>query len=410
MPSAPATDAYPDSRSTPMARHALKIGRMQSLSHFGSPYLLANGKVCVVSLEAIARRFGSRWTQRQEIVREHCNKVFRRELGVDALFEWVSDSTVMVAQPSCIDFVGQAKCFGCLKEILEHFLGESKLPDLVVHTVTSLSSTEIVGQRLDAERVMLAARRQPPQRRDTTARTHQSSPFLTSAGRRVRVSCQLEPLIQLKSCSRIGFRASRRVIDVQTEAQLTAVEVGNFSRSDILQVDAAAIGRGLERLRREVNGARTPTLIIPISYSSLSYQEGFSTIVELLKESASEIQHGAICEITDYETAPAGALSSALSVLRPYCAHVVGRGETVRPGAMGHSNEREIVSGVGYECPPVSDEATFIDWAKGVLLVNGRARPNRLLFQVSDLRMVALAAALGASHASLTPRPVSGSN
>lgn len=49
-------------------------GLGQNLSQFGSPYLLANGLVCVISLEAISRRLGDRWLQRQDIVRAYVSR------------------------------------------------------------------------------------------------------------------------------------------------------------------------------------------------------------------------------------------------------------------------------------------------------------------------------------------------
>lgn len=376
----------------------------QTLSQFGSPFLLAEGKVCVISLAAIAQRLGLRWPQRRDIVREHTVKLLNRTLGTDAFHSWASETSIVVAQPTSPDIIGQARCLNCLKEILQHFLGDSNIEDTIVHSVTRIVDGNMLGERLDVRRVTAAALQQSVGWERGGPSTNQWSPFVTSAGRRVRVSCLLEPLIQLKSSRRIGYRISRRVLEMPSDVELPQQDLENLSRSDHANIDAASITRGLERLRAETSDAKALSLIVPVTFSTLSHPAGAATLVDLLAQARADVQHGIICEIVDYARAPPAALAAALATIRPHCSHIVGRWEAGRAFAAGPDRAGDLVSGVCFECPAMAGDAEFVGWVKTLLAGKHAAGASVLLFQLSDPRQVALAAALGASHASLKSR------
>lgn len=376
----------------------------ETLSQFGSPYLLAEGKVCVISLAAIAQRLGPRWPLRRDIVREHTVKLLDRTLGTDALHSWASETSIIVAQPTSPDIIGQARCLNCLKEILQHFLGDSNIEDTIVHSVTRIVDGDLLGERLDVRRVTAAALQLSARSEGARPSTNQWSPFVTSAGRRVRVSCLLEPLIQLKSSRRIGYRISRRVLETPSEIELPPQDLERLSRADHASIDAASITRGLERLRAETSDAKALSLIVPVTFSTLSHPAGAATLVDLLAQARADVQHGIICEIVDYARAPPAALAAALATIRPHCSHVVGRWEAGRAFAASPERAGDLVSGVCFECPAMAGDAEFVGWVRTLLAGKRPAGAGVLLFQLSDPRQVALATALGASHASLKSR------
>lgn len=404
---------HPPTGQTPTI--ALAACDAQTLSQFGSPFLLAEGKVCVISLAAIAQRLGPRWPLRRDIVREHTVKLLDRALGTDALHSWASETSIIVAQPTSPDIIGQARCLNCLKEILQHFLGDSNIEDTIVHSVTRILDGNLLGERLDVRRVTAAALQQSagsdgagsstnqwsPIVTPAGPSTNQWSPFVTSAGRRVRVSCLLEPLIQLKSSRRIGYRISRRVLETPSDVELPAQDLANLSRTDHASIDAASIARGLERLRAETSDAKALSLIVPVTFATLSHPGGAATLVDLLAQARADVQHGIICEVVDYARAPPAALAAALATIRPHCSHIIGRWEAGRAFAAGPDRVGDLVSGVCFECPAMSGDAEFVGWVRALLAGKPTAGPGVLLFQLSDPRQVALAAALGASHASL---------
>lgn len=373
----------------------------ETLSRFGSPFLLAEGKVCVISLAAIAQRLGPRWPLRRDIVREHTVKLLDRTLGTDALHSWASETSIIVAQPTSPDIIGQARCLNCLKEVLQHFLGDSNIEDTIVHLVTRIVEGDLLGERLDVRRVTAAALQLSVGSEGARPSTNQWSPFVTSAGRRVRVSCRLEPLIQLKSSRRIGYRISRRVLETPSDVELSPQDLERLSRADHASIDAASIARGLERLRAETGDAKALSLIVPVTFCTLSHPGGAATLVDLLAQARADVQHGIICEIIDYARAPPAALAAALATIRPHCSHIVGRWEAGRAFAASPDRAGDLVSGVCFECPAMAGDAEFVGWVRTLLAGKHPAGAGVLLFQLSDPRQVALAAALGASHASL---------
>ena len=93
-------------------------------------------------------------------------------------------------------------------------------------------------------------------------------------GRQLRVSATLEPVYELKGFTRIGFRMIRRVIVIATAEELSTQQVAALSATDIMRADLATITRGIDRLRAEAGGERQLSLIVPLSFVSLSSQKG----------------------------------------------------------------------------------------------------------------------------------------
>jgi hypothetical protein len=122
------------------------------------------------------------------------------------------------------------------------------------------------------------------------------SPFVSTGGQTLRVACSLEPIVELKSLSRIGFRMTRRIL-MASDVELAPSAVAKLSVSDILRIDLATIERGLGRLHAMGAGERTPSVIIPVTYSSLSRRRGRAAIAAALERAGQLVQHGVICEV-----------------------------------------------------------------------------------------------------------------
>lgn len=379
---------------TPYEESSVATGLVQNLSQFGTPYLLAGEMVCVISLEAISRRLGDRWPQRRDIVHAYVSRLLGRDTDPNGLIEWLSETSVIIVQPDRLAIAGQATCLKILKQTLQHFLGDSNTEDTIVHLVTRITGGEVFGQQLDVEKVITeAASITVP----TTPPVDQWSPFVASNGRRVRVSCRLEPLLLLKSSTRIGYRISRRILETPSETALTDVEISNLSRADIFNIDAASIARGLQRLSSEDTRENLPTLIVPVSYTTLAHPPSLARYLELLASASEHVKLGMVCELVDFATAPQALLDSALSQLRRHCAHIIGR----------HQSESTLsslaagIKGLSIEVPAIEGDAEFVGWVKKVQARTRAHCPVLLLFQLQNPRQLALATAMGATHATL---------
>jgi hypothetical protein len=409
-----ASDPVPSSGAPPTLRlDAAHLAEM--LDRLGDPKSLAAGLVNVIGLDGIAERLGPRWAARRELVYEHVERVLERQMGPDIIYQRIGETHFVVVQSGRTRLQAQGFCLRCLKEILEHFLGEVRLPDLRLHEVTGVSANEIVGCRVavsasgnpepppDAEPGAFAAPHPdtpatgPLPAASLVARW---SPFVAANGRTVRVSCVLEPVVNLATSSRIGFRLARRVLDLDTERVLTGRELRNLSRADIARVDYATIARGLDRLRAEGGQDKLPTLIVPVSYATLSNQRTRETLVALLEQARAEVRLGLVCEICDLDGVPPSALLTAISLIRPFCMRVLAA--VVEPKATTLQPLRGLgLDGVSMDCPANLGDAEFLGWVKDTSRATRPVAHALFLYRVASLQRGGLASVAGATHVSL---------
>jgi hypothetical protein len=384
----------------------------QALERIQSSSILGEGRVCLMSLDAIRERLGPRWVARRDRIYDYAQQSLRRALGAHCFFLRVSETDFLVAQPGVGRVAGQAACLNCLREVLTYFLGEALIADIMVHEVTSIDGGHIAAQTLDAQAVEAEARTLPPPAAEfpvtaapTSSLTSQDrwTPFVANDGARLRASCQLEPVIQLKTYGRIGYRLKRRILSLPSETPLTRAEQRRLSCSDMERIDFATLARGLNRLEQESAAARQPSLILPVSFSTLSSKRGRATLTEFFRAAQRTVQRGLICEVCDIEGVPPSTLLAVTSLIRPFCLFVVGH--LAAPPTSGLAVLQDAgLQGVSIECPPgLGSDTAFDGFAK---MVTTAARPvvrAVMIYGVGGPRQAAIAGLHGASHASFGP-------
>ncbi|CAN5247435.1 hypothetical protein BH10PSE1_BH10PSE1_24490 [soil metagenome] len=394
----PETDPHADSGRLTSVDLAAAVGP------FSDAGLLTEGKINLIALDAIVERLGARWVLRRDQIHDHVDQRIRRKLGAQGYHLRVSETDILVCQPDLGRFAGQAACLQILREILTHFIGDATLADDCVHQVTRVTATEIQGVKVRTGEVERGALLE----REAGARAHPSptlnrwTPFVASDGRELRVTADLEPVFELKSFGRIGFRLTRQVLAAGSDAGLTTAMVRRLARSDILRIDLATMAIGMARLRATTGVEREPSLIVPVSYTSLSSQRGRTEIARLLVEARGLVERGVICEIGDVEGVPQGALLQAVSLIQPYCLFVVAKLEqgSPTPGALSQLR-RSGVQALSVECPSGIGDAACLNWMKTTIEAARRIVRSTLLYGLASPRQVAMAAELGATHASL---------
>ena len=137
------------SGASPDALRLVSANVEGSLERFSDPVLLSEGKVNLISLQAVQDRFGVRWDVRKDQVYSFVERVMERGLGDQGLSLRVSETDFFVVQPDLGRFAGQMACLRYLREILHHFLGDS------VPVVRARGGQEradvLVGVELDEE-------------------------------------------------------------------------------------------------------------------------------------------------------------------------------------------------------------------------------------------------------------------
>lgn len=402
----------PQGHVLPTARSVerlLSADSAAALERFADSPLLAQGKISLIGLDAIVDRLGERWPARRTQVYEHVERNFERQLSGTGYWQRVSERDYLIVQPAATRYAAQAFCLSCLRELLKFFLGEARECDLRVCEVTRLSPTSLGGALLDPVHVEAAAAREaPPAALPETevpfTQRANWSPFVTTDGHSVRVSCALEPVIELKNHARIGYRLARRVLRVETETELSEPERQRLSRADIERIDLATIARGIGRLASE-EGAQLPSLIIPVSFITLSSLKSRALLVAAFKEAQTHVQRGLICEIVDIEGVPPSVLLAAISMIRPFCLFVVGHLRDPCDAATRDLKGAGL-QGLSFDCAPNLDgDAQFLGWARSAITVSKRVTRSVMIYRLSGPRQAALADALGATHASLVAGP-----
>jgi hypothetical protein len=383
-----------------------------ALERIQASAMLAEGKVCLLGLDAVRERLGPRWPGRREMVHQYIQGALRRQLGAHGFFVRISETDFLVAQPGVGRLEGQAYCLNCLREVLTYFLGEALISDLVVCEVTTIVGDQVGSRKLDSvavetevQKVQLEARTHPgaePPRYSVISQDRWT-PFVAHDGRRLRASCQLEPVFQLKTYGRIGYRLTRRVLVLPGETPLSLAEQRQLTGADIERLDFATLARGLNRLEQEAGGELQPSLILPVSFGTLSSHRGRAKLVEFFRAARLNVQRGLICEVCDIEGVPPSTLLAATSLMRPFCLFIVGRLAAAPPAPLVALKDAGL-QGLSIECPGglVSDEA-FGAFAKAVTTAARPVGKSVLFYGVAGPRQVAMASLYGATHASFAP-------
>jgi hypothetical protein len=384
------------------------------LAHFSDPALLRSGKANLISLEAVQRRFGARWPQRKEQVFAFADRVLERAMGVGGVSLRVSDTDYFVMHPQLGRLAGQAACLHYLREVLIHFLGDDSLADAGILQVTKVGKGRLEAQQVDAASAEAALARGESDEADeafrlvafdleATPRTALTrwSPFTASDGRQLRISATLEPIYELKGFTRIGFRMIRRVIVIATGEELGARQVAALSSADIVRTDLATITRGIDRLRVS-GGEQQLSLVVPLSFSSLSSRRGRAELVTPLKEAGTLVRFGVICELLDIEGVPAGALLSATSLVRPFSLLAVANVQNPTPKSFTRFAGAGVQA-LSFECPQGLGDAEFMGWAGATVTAAKKVARSVIVYRADSAQRAGLLASFGATHVSLIP-------
>lgn len=379
-------------------------------------HLISAGKVSIISLEKIQHRFGGRWVKRRDEVFGFADKVLARRLGRRGVSLRVSDSDFLVVQPGQGRIAGQAACLGCLQEIHSQFLGDASHAVREILQVTRIGKGRLEAQAVDEAEVegfnlggnlefgaqagsVLAAF-------DADDGSGQRllnrwNPFVAADGRTLRISATLEPVYELKAFTRIGFRMIRRVIVVETGEELSGRQISALATMDLLRVDLATIIRGIDRLRAESGGEQQLSLIVPVSFSSLSNPRGRARLVDPVREAATLVKLGVILEVADIEGVPQSALLEVTSLLRPLSLLVVGRLAHATAGVMARLSGSGFQA-LSFECPHGQvGEAEFLGWASATIQAARKVAKSVLVYRAGSMKRAGVLASLGTTHVSI---------
>lgn len=385
----------------------------QALEPLRGSEAVATGKVNLIGLDSLVHALGKRWQARREQVYDYVERALTRSLGPNGSFIRISETDYLITQPDIGPFAAQAGCLRTLGDVLKHFVGTVSIAGPGVCRVLDLSGDKIVSVPVNPREANdgewrerkaltdLAAARAQAEADRSLLSPERWTPFIASNGRMVRVSCRLEPVFELKGATRIGYRLRRQVIVVETDTPLSSLEVSNLSRSDLLHIDMATIARGLMRLNASSEADQTLSLIIPVSYITLTNHSGRSLLATAFSEARQRVMTGVICEVCDIEDVPQAPLLAAISLIRPWSVFVVGHLRDDIPRATRQMRDAGLQA-ISMTCPAYIDgDAQFLGWARDAIRAAHKVSRSVMIYGCSPTR-IAMAGLLGASHASIS--------
>ncbi|MDB5467206.1 MAG: hypothetical protein JWQ46_1968 [Phenylobacterium sp.] len=391
---AAAAQAEPSAEAANATR-VLAPGAAETLAAFDTN-LLADGRITLISLDVLVEQMGPRWPLRRQQVEKFVERLLARELTGEASFLKVSDADYLVCQPDVERLSGQVACLGFVREVLEHFLGTTARAVEGVFEATAIGAGGVEARPIAD---LLAAEAADKVERQRAADLERAiAPFAVSDGTSVLVSCTLEPVMELRASSVIGYRLSRRVTLAKSGELLHPSQIAGLAGVDILRIDLATVVQGVSKVR--AFATPPPSLIVPVSYACLSSQRGRAEIIDALQEAQDCVRHGVIIEIFDVEGAPQASLQEVVASIRPIALFVAARLAPSPPIGVRH------LRGVGlralaFECPPAQSDAEFIGWAQGRIRMAKHVASAVLLYGAPFAKHPERLSELGATHASL---------
>jgi hypothetical protein len=399
-------------QSSPDRRELLQVDRFATaeletaLARLEGTPLVAEGKVGLISLDAVRHRLGERWPARQTVVHDLVDRTLSRHLAVGGWFARISEVEYLIVQPALERYAAQASCLMYLRGLLVHLLGQVDPSDLKVSEVGSLSNEGLYVRQLDRAEITAAAAGEQP--RGATANADDGvslrvdNPFVAAGGERLRVSCGLEPVYRLADFVQIGYRLNRRVVDERSGMPLTDDQLSRLTTSDLEKVDLTTLARGINRLRSGNTMTVAPLLTVPVSFSTLASQKARRALAGSLQKARATTNVRLFCAVTRLEGVPANALYTAVGMMKPFCDGVIGGVASPRKSAAALRDMG--LAGIAFDYDGPSGEASMERMAQAMAPAVDAALAAFKFVTVLGLRSpreLGVAGLLGATHASL---------
>ena len=288
---------------------------------------IARGGVSIVGLDSVRDRLGDKWDRKQEVVWGQLETAAQRHLGDADLCLRLSETDYAIAVSDGEAIAGQALALRVLGEVLEHFLGECRVEDLVIRSVVAAAEGEVACAPLDPAAIQRAARGREGSDSVREKRRFHEQPFILSSmgGRDMRLKHEFEPVVSLGSQRVIATSFEPSVVDVVSGRRIPGFAFRRLSDPDLWAIDRATLE--FAEMATEQKLAAAP-FVLPLAYQTLSSSRGRSRLVELVSGVTKPKIVAAIRNL-DPGTPPSG-LAELIGMLRRMDVTVFVRVEPMR--------------------------------------------------------------------------------
>jgi hypothetical protein len=288
---------------------------------------IARGGVSIIGLDSVRERLGDKWARKQEVVWDHLETAAERHLGDSDLCLRLSETDYAIAVGEAEAVAGQSLALRVLGEVLEHFLGECRVEDLVIRSVVAAADGEVACAPLDPAAIQRASRGQEGSDSVREKRRFHEQPFILSSmgGRDLRLKHEFEPVVSLTSQRVIATALEPSVVDVVSGRRIPGFAFRRLSDPDLWAIDRATLE--FAEMATEQKLAAAP-FVLPLAYQTLSSSRGRSRLVELVSGAMKPKIVAAIRNL-DPGTPPSG-LAELIGMLRRMDVTVFVRVEPMR--------------------------------------------------------------------------------
>ncbi len=384
-----------DGKSQSIGLEALGASRAAQLAHIDDAGLIRQGRVFLLSLDAIRIELGKKWPVRNELVWDTMHKALVKSMPAPDVFVRVDETTVLAAIASMEAYEGQVRCAEVLRSTLTFFLGRNAESDVRISRVSGLSDNTLSAEPVNLNAPPPAPPRAGPEEPPPSARNGEkwrpplagrtkAAPFLSQTKGIVPMRFEIVPVWRLDQ-GIIGAYAIRRRLPSRLEA---------YDDHDREQMDRALtdlLVPLLEEYRRE---GGVFALIAPGNFSTVSARRPRLEMVERCAAVQDVMRQAVMMEIDGLGVGvPAGRIQEMASMMKPFY--------RVLTACVRNVHEARTVTR-DYAFNGMAIDAEHLSEAKLEALIRGLKRwtPNLIIHSVEKGVDEDRLKAMGVSHVS----------
>lgn len=127
----------------------LGAARADQLARIAEAGLMQQGRVFLLSLDAIRLELGPRWEGRHDLIWDTLDRALTKRMPPPDVFVRIDDATVLAAIVSVDPYAGQVRCAEVLRTTLAYFLGREADGDLGMARVSDMTGGALSCERID---------------------------------------------------------------------------------------------------------------------------------------------------------------------------------------------------------------------------------------------------------------------
>ncbi len=295
---------------------SLGAARADQLARIAEAGLMQQGRVFLLSLDAIRLELGPRWPMRQDQICDTLHRALTRSMPPPDVFVRIDDATVLAAVVSVDPYAGQARCAEVLRTTLTYFLGREAEGDLGMARVSDMTGGALSCQPIDlnapppAQPVAVPVAGRPPERwTPPLAGRRLAAPFLSERTGLTEMYFDVVPV----------WRLDQGVISAYAIRRRLAARVDTYSDHDREMMGHSLLDQLvplLEEYRRE---GGMFALIISGSFSNASTRRPRLDLLDRCAPVLEVMRQTVIMELEGFGAGiPEGRIRETASMMGPF--------------------------------------------------------------------------------------------